>query len=184
MQDDIAAEMGLNPDSLLKVVHSFNRHNLFYEVRYYSEATMPSTYRRDDLLPFIQKISKGRTDPNGQVIVSRTPGIIYCRAKRTCDELATWLRGKGIAAAPYHRCVTLSAFRIGLTTACRGLKDSEADETQARWISEDDGSQRKVVDCIGTPLAPSYRALTVDQSQRSRSGVFPLLCVWGETDWS
>ena len=30
-------------------------------------------------------------------------GIIYCRAKVTCDELAAYLRGKGLNAKPYHR---------------------------------------------------------------------------------
>jgi superfamily II DNA helicase RecQ len=30
-------------------------------------------------------------------------GIIYCRAKATCDELSAFLRGKGLNARPYHR---------------------------------------------------------------------------------
>ena len=63
-----------------------------------------------------------------------TSGIIYCRAKKTCDELSAWLRGKGVLAAPFHR----------------GLKDKEADENQKKWVENDalaeQGKTR--VDCI------------------------------------
>ena len=32
-------------------------------------------------------------------------GIVYCRARKTCDDLASYLRGKGLNAKPYHRGV-------------------------------------------------------------------------------
>lgn len=32
-------------------------------------------------------------------------GIVYCRYKKTCDEIASYLRGRGVHARPYHRGV-------------------------------------------------------------------------------
>ncbi len=30
-------------------------------------------------------------------------GIVYCRTRAVCDELAQFLRGKGLQAKAYHR---------------------------------------------------------------------------------
>ena len=30
-------------------------------------------------------------------------GIVYCRQRKTCDDLASYLRGKGLNAKAYHR---------------------------------------------------------------------------------
>lgn len=119
------SELCLDEETIFKVIHSFNRMNLFYEVRYYSDEMGPD-HRKEDLLSFIQKISI-KNSGNG----ISTPGILYCRTKNTCDDLSNWLRSKGVMAAPYHR----------------GLKDLEADQNQARWISNDHDGKR--VDCIG-----------------------------------
>lgn len=75
------------------------------QIRYFSESTAGINYRQDDILAFIQKISRSSA-PNP------TAGIVYCRAKKTCDELAHFLRGQGIMAAAYHRCVKSRA-RVG-----------------------------------------------------------------------
>jgi len=61
---------------------SFNRPNLYYEVR----AKQKQSYR--DLLHLIQQ-AKGS-------------GIVYCLSRRQVDDLAARLQNDGIAALPYH----------------------------------------------------------------------------------
>ncbi|ORY42443.1 P-loop containing nucleoside triphosphate hydrolase protein [Leucosporidium creatinivorum] len=132
VQEDITSELAMDPDLLFKVIHPFNRPNLFYEIRHFSESNDGSHYRQDDILSFITRlVARGGNRP--------TAGIIYCRAKKTCDELSAWLRGKGVFAAPYHR----------------GLKDFEADENQRRWVENDDlaDSGKPRVDCIVATIA-------------------------------
>lgn len=62
-------------------------------------------------------------------------GIIYCRAKKTCDMVAEALRKKGINAAAFHR----------------GLKDWEADKNAKMWRDAEALARagKKRVDCIG-----------------------------------
>ncbi|KAM0789144.1 hypothetical protein ACM66B_003197 [Microbotryomycetes sp. NB124-2] len=136
VQDDIVSELALDPDLLFKVVHPFNRPNLFYEVRYFSESQDGPLHRYHDILAFIQKTSQRSSGGDPSVPLS---GIIYCRAKKTCDELATFLRSKGVLAAPFHR----------------GLKDSEAEQFQANWVNNmvlaKQGRSR--VDCIVATIA-------------------------------
>jgi len=48
-----------------------------------------------DIYEYIAALHRRRGRPSS--------GIIYCRAKVTCDELSAYLRGKGINAKPYHR---------------------------------------------------------------------------------
>ena len=62
-------------------------------------------------------------------------GIVYCRAKKTCDMVADALRKKGINAAAFHR----------------GMKDTDADRNARLWkdaevLAKDN---KKRVDCIG-----------------------------------
>jgi superfamily II DNA helicase RecQ len=95
-------EIGMDTDCLLRVVHRFNRINLYYEVKYFSESSFGgSSYRQNDILLFLNKLAAAQPMEDGK----RTPvaGIIYCRAKQTCDDLAQWLRGKGVMAGSYHR---------------------------------------------------------------------------------
>lgn len=101
---------------------------------------MPANYRREDLLLFIQKLSRGRRGQNPEaapVEGLRKAGIIYCRAKNTCDELAEFLRSRGIMAAPYHR----------------GLKDIQADWNQKKWINNRDDGDGQKVDCMVATIA-------------------------------
>lgn len=44
---------------------------------------------------FITKLYRKRERPSS--------GIIYCRVRNTCDDLAEYLRKKGINARPYHK---------------------------------------------------------------------------------
>ncbi len=39
-------------------------------------------------------------------------GIIYCRTRKLCDELASFLRGKGLGVRAYHKGLTYVHFGI------------------------------------------------------------------------
>lgn len=78
-------------DHLFKVVHPFNRRNLFYEIQYMT----PDSSVLDAVSDYILKLHKRRGRPS--------TGIVYCRTRAGCDEMAQHLRTKGIAAKSYHR---------------------------------------------------------------------------------
>jgi superfamily II DNA helicase RecQ len=105
----------MSETNFLKVVHPFNRDNLFYEVRYPSFPTSPpslltllthlkqvryasnpdSTTQMEDVLQYIRTLHRRRGRPSS--------GIIYCRTRATCDALTGYLRGKGLQSKAYHR---------------------------------------------------------------------------------
>ncbi|HEY9735674.1 MAG TPA: RecQ family ATP-dependent DNA helicase, partial [Trichocoleus sp.] len=80
VRQDILQQLWLN-DPLLHV-SSFNRHNLFYEVR---------PKQRQSYLELLK-----------QVRSSEGAGIIYCLSRKRVDELAARLQQDGIATLPYH----------------------------------------------------------------------------------
>ena len=107
VQNDIVTNLNLSSEHLFKVVHPFNRRNLFYEV---GHSTEPVTLAQilfqvryisqQDTLAFqiseyIKKLHKKRGVPS--------TGIIYCRTRQTCNELAHFLRGKKLGARPFHK---------------------------------------------------------------------------------
>ncbi|MDE6703833.1 MAG: DNA helicase RecQ, partial [Muribaculaceae bacterium] len=81
VQHDIQKNLGMTDVAVFK--SSFNRHNLFYEVR-------PKTKNTDhDIIKFVkQQGSKS--------------GIIYCLSRRKVEELAELLVINNIRALPYH----------------------------------------------------------------------------------
>ena len=102
----------MSKEHLFKVVHPFNRANLFYEVSpvLFSPILTPELYNTHqirytgppssvsqmvDIYDYITTLHRRRGRPSS--------GIVYCRAKATCDELSAYLRGKGLNARPYHR---------------------------------------------------------------------------------
>jgi superfamily II DNA helicase RecQ len=107
VQDDIVTNLDLSSEHLFKVVHPFNRPNLFYEVSHLVERIAPGPnpvqvryISQQDTLAleiseYIKKLHEKRGMPS--------TGIIYCRTRQTCDELANFLRGKGLGARPYHK---------------------------------------------------------------------------------
>lgn len=139
VQDDIADSLRLDDEHLFKVVHPFNRQNLYYEVSQivllppenragrceffgFCQVRFDSDdhkARRQDVLEFINKLTertqkRAKKDADSPQEGGRpriVSGIIYCRGKKTCDELSSFLRGKGINAAPFHRCVALTCTR-------------------------------------------------------------------------
>ncbi len=81
VQHDIQKNLGMNDAKVFK--SSFNRPNLYYEVR-------PKTSNVDkDIIKFIRNNSD-------------KSGIIYCLSRKKVEELAAILRANGISAQAYH----------------------------------------------------------------------------------
>ncbi|KAH9947446.1 ATP-dependent DNA helicase [Amylocystis lapponica] len=93
VQDDIVSSLKMSPDHLFKVVHPFNRANLYYEIRYLASPD-PDAHMAD-IFTYIHGLHQRRGRPSS--------GIVYCRTRARCDVLAEYLRGKGLNARPYHR---------------------------------------------------------------------------------
>lgn len=83
-QDDIAEQLGV--PSVKKYVSSFDRPNLFLDVR-------PGQKRNEQILAFLDKHPF-------------ESGIIYCLSRKTTESLAAKLRSKGHTAAAYHAGMT------------------------------------------------------------------------------
>ncbi len=81
VQEDIIKNLGMGEAKVYKA--SFNRPNLFYEVR-------PKTKVVDaDIIRFVKQ-NAGKS------------GIIYCLSRKKVEELAQVLQVNGISAVPYH----------------------------------------------------------------------------------
>lgn len=81
VQEDILKNLGIQNANTFK--DSFNRPNLYYEVR-------PKTKKVDsDIIRFIKK-NEGKS------------GIVYCLSRKRVEELAQVLQVNGIKAVPYH----------------------------------------------------------------------------------
>lgn len=83
VQSDILKNLGM--DSTNTFVSSFNRDNLFYEVR-------PKGKKEQTFKQIVQVI---KTIPNQS-------GIIYVQSRKSTEEIAKVLNVNGIKAAPYH----------------------------------------------------------------------------------
>ncbi|RAV30615.1 DNA helicase RecQ [Sinomicrobium soli] len=81
VQEDILKNLGITDANTFKA--SFNRPNLYYEVR-------PKTKNVDaDIIRFVKQ-NQGKS------------GIIYCLSRKRVEELAQTLQVNGISAVPYH----------------------------------------------------------------------------------
>ena len=81
VQEDILKNLGITDAKTFKA--SFNRPNLYYEIR-------PKTKNVDaDIIRFVKQ-NQGKT------------GIIYCLSRKRVEELAQTLQVNGISAVPYH----------------------------------------------------------------------------------
>ncbi len=81
VQEDIQKNLQINQAKVFKA--SFNRPNLYYEVR-------PKTAQVDtDIIRFV-KVNENKS------------GIIYCLSRKRVEELAHTLQVNGIKALPYH----------------------------------------------------------------------------------
>lgn len=80
VQQDI--QKNLNMEGADVFVSSFNRVNLYYEVR-------PKEHAKKQLIKFVKE-NKGKS------------GIIYCLSRKKVEEIAQFLRVNDVKAAPYH----------------------------------------------------------------------------------
>lgn len=81
VQEDILKNLGMQNANTFKA--SFNRPNLYYEIR-------PKTKNVDsDIIRFVKQ-NEGKS------------GIIYCLSRKRVEELAQTLQVNGIKAVPYH----------------------------------------------------------------------------------
>ncbi len=80
VQEDIQKNLGMNKSTVYKA--SFNRPNLYYEVR-----------PKKDVVKQIIKYVKGHMNKSG---------IIYCLSRKKVEELAQILQVNGIKVLPYH----------------------------------------------------------------------------------
>ncbi|MDO7172695.1 RecQ family ATP-dependent DNA helicase [Mariniflexile sp. AS56] len=81
VQEDIIKNLGINGAKTFKA--SFNRPNLYYEVR-------PKTKNVDaDIIRFVKQ-NDGKS------------GIVYCLSRKRVEELAQVLQVNGVKAVPYH----------------------------------------------------------------------------------
>ena len=81
VQEDILKNLNMQDANTFKA--SFNRPNLYYEIR-------PKTKNVDaDIIRFVKK-NEGKS------------GIIYCLSRKRVEELAQTLQVNGIKAVPYH----------------------------------------------------------------------------------
>ncbi|MEL4307780.1 DNA helicase RecQ [Joostella sp. CR20] len=81
VQEDILKNLGVSSAEVFKA--SFNRPNLYYEVR-------PKTKNVDaDIIRFVKQ-NEGKS------------GIIYCLSRKRVEELAQTLQVNGLKAVPYH----------------------------------------------------------------------------------
>lgn len=81
VQEDILKNLGITDANTFKA--SFNRPNLFYEVR-------PKTKNVDaDIIRFVKQ-NQGKS------------GIVYCLSRKRVEELAQVLQVNGVKAVPYH----------------------------------------------------------------------------------
>ncbi|KAG8976336.1 ATP-dependent DNA helicase sgs1 [Tulasnella sp. 425] len=83
---DIIARLGMKDPVMLK--QSFNRPNLFYEVREKKGKVV------NDMFNWIQQHHPGEC------------GVIYCLSRKTCEEVAKELRERGVGAKHYHAQMT------------------------------------------------------------------------------
>jgi ATP-dependent DNA helicase RecQ len=84
-------------------VSGFDRPNIRYRI------TENQGNAREDLLRFI------RNEHDGEA------GIVYCLSRKRVDEIAEWLRSKGLQALPYHA----------------GMSTEQRQQHQARFLRED-----------------------------------------------
>lgn len=81
VQEDILKNLGISNANTFKA--SFNRPNLYYEIR-------PKTSQVDaDIIRFVKQ-NEGKS------------GIIYCLSRKRVEELAQTLQVNGLKAVPYH----------------------------------------------------------------------------------
>ena len=83
VQTDILKNLNMENEAVY--ISSFNRDNLYYEIR--------PKGKKDHTIREIVKVVKGMPDQSG---------IIYVQARKSTEEIAQMLKVNGVKAAPYH----------------------------------------------------------------------------------
>ena len=94
---DIKKILKLNDSSTRMIISTFNRPNIYYEVRYKSNLDQKvASGALFDLMNFIK-------DQHAKHPQSECSGIVYCHKKSDCGVVADQIsRKSGIEAIPYH----------------------------------------------------------------------------------
>ncbi|KAL1950638.1 hypothetical protein VTO73DRAFT_5762 [Trametes versicolor] len=98
VQQDVIRSLKMARDRLFLALHPFNRENLYYEVRYISSPN-PNAHMID-VFEYINNLHERRGRASS--------GIVYCRTRAVCNDLAAFLSKKGLQAKAYHRGLTPS----------------------------------------------------------------------------
>ncbi|KAK0202100.1 P-loop containing nucleoside triphosphate hydrolase protein [Desarmillaria ectypa] len=93
---DIIHSLGMSEDNIFQAIHGFNRQNLYYEVKCSQPRT--SLSHMNEIAEYILDMHQRRG--------KSSCGIIYCRTRKLCNELASFLCGKGLGVRAYHKGLT------------------------------------------------------------------------------
>ncbi|KAK0187752.1 P-loop containing nucleoside triphosphate hydrolase protein [Armillaria mellea] len=159
---DIIHSLGMSEDNLFQAIHGFNRENLYYEVKCSPPRT--SLSHMNEIAEYILDMHQRRG--------KSSCGIIYCRTRKLCDELASFLRGKGLGARAYHKGLTPNILDKTLREWTDGTIDVVA-ATIAFGLGIDKGDVRYV---IHYDLPKSMEGYYQETGRAGRDGL-PAKCI-------
>ncbi|WVQ70235.1 uncharacterized protein L199_008461 [Kwoniella botswanensis] len=127
VRNDIIRSLGIKK-GYGQWVMPFNRLNLFYEVRYQGRGSAEDDEELEDQKSTVEEIAdwieaytskaRARNVTNG-IHRPCVTGIVYCRKTKDCEDVAYFLRERGIKAQPYYKALqaanpaTLAAWNEG-----------------------------------------------------------------------
>ncbi|OLL22550.1 ATP-dependent DNA helicase Q5 [Neolecta irregularis DAH-3] len=119
IQDVISILRLPKPPKLKLFTQSFNRQNLYYEVRFKNDNYDQYQDFRNFILSVYDRRKVRLSQPESQLqSTDRISGIIYCGKRQTCEEVAKRLCTDGLQAMPYHA----------------GLPPKTRESTMNKWV--------------------------------------------------
>ncbi|KAK0462094.1 P-loop containing nucleoside triphosphate hydrolase protein [Desarmillaria tabescens] len=159
---DIILSLGMSEANLFQAIHGFNRENLYYEVKCSPPRT--SLSHMSEIAEYILDMHQRRG--------KSSCGIIYCRTRKLCDELASFLRGKGLGVRAYHKGLTPNTLDKTLREWTDGIIDVVV-ATIAFGLGIDKGDVRYV---IHYDLPKSMEGYYQETGRAGRDGL-PAKCI-------